>query len=294
MINWLKYKYLYFIISGVLVSVSVFSLLKWQLRPSIDFSGGTLIELSYQERSKVEQNKLRKSIEDLEVDIESIYKSGEKEIIVKSKFVSQKKAKEIRELFTEKLAGYKVVRFEIVGPSLGHELLTKTIIATIIAVVGMLTYIAWAFKNFRFGAVAVIALLHDTIVLIGMFSLLGHFYNVEVDALFVTAVLTTMSFSVHDTVVVFNKIREKTRSTQHQFSRNRDEFNKVGNEALTETMVRSINNSLTILFMLLTLVLLGGETIRWFMVALMIGTILGTYSSPFVAVPILTLLYGKK
>lgn len=288
MINWLKYKYIYLTTSAILIGVSIFSLFFWQLRPSIDFTGGTLIELSYQDKSEADQGKLRKSIQDLGVEVESIYSIGEDEIIVKSKFVDQENAKKIRQLFSQELADYKIVRFETVGATLGKELLSKTITAAIIAAFGMLTYIAWVFKNFRFGTAAVLALLHDTTILIGSFSLLGHFYNIEVDTLFVTAVLTTMSFSVHDTVVVFNKIREKTR-----FGTAAD-FSNVVNEALTETMVRSVNNSLTILFMLLALVLLGGETIRWFMVALLIGTVLGTYSSPFVAVPILTLLYREK
>jgi len=152
--------------------------------------------------------------------------------------------------------------------------------------VGILLYVAWAFKNIRYGISAIIALFHDVLVVIGIFSLLGHFYNVEVDALFVTAVLTTMSFSVHDTIVVFDRIRESLR-------REKLPFDVTINKALTETMTRSINNSMTIMFMLLALVLLGGETIKWFAVALLIGTVSGTYSSPFVATPVLWMLNRK-
>ena len=123
-------------------------------------------------------------------------------------------------------------------------------------------------------------MLHDTLMLIGGFSILGHFFGAEIDFLFVTAALTILSFSVHDTIVVFDRIREKQKKEG-------GELINVVNSAITETMNRSLNNSFTIIFMLLSLVLLGGDTIRWFAIALLIGTISGTYSSPFVAVPLL-------
>ena len=157
----------------------------------------------------------------------------------------------------------------------------KTGVAVGLAVVGILLYVAWAFKNMRYGVSAIIALTHDVLVVIGTFAILGKFMSVEVDSLFVTAVLTTMSFSVHDTIVVFHRIRE----LQHRKAGS--SFKDQINLALTETMGRSLNNSLTIIFMLLALFLMGGETVRWFVFALLVGTISGTYSSPFVATPIL-------
>lgn len=130
---------------------------------------------------------------------------------------------------------------------------------------------------------AVIALIHDLLVVIGVFALLGHFYNVEVDTLFVTAFLTTMSFSVHDTIVVFDRIREMLKRGE------RLPFDMLCDKALTETVGRSFANSITIIFMLLALVLMGGDTIHWFVFALLVGTVSGTYSSDFVATPILIL-----
>jgi preprotein translocase subunit SecF len=121
---------------------------------------------------------------------------------------------------------------------------------------------------------------HDSLVLIGLFSLFGHFWQAEIDFLFVTALLTILSFSVHDTIVVYDRIRE----SQRKFGGN---LYDLANKAITETMVRSLNNSFTIIFMLVALVLLGGSTLKWFAVALLIGTVSGTYSSPFVAVPLL-------
>ena len=287
MINFLKYKKIYFTISVFFIVASVYSLISFGLRQSIDFSGGTLIEISGVEK-KADQKSLNKIFKDNKIAINSRQKSSSGSILIRTNYINRKKSTKIKKNLTEKLSDKEILRFESVGPILGRELLSKTITASIIAVIGMLIYIAWAFKNIRFGIAAVLALLHDTLILIGSFALLGKLYNVEVDALFVTAVLTTMSFSVHDTVVVFNKIREKTRLSEKTNIKN------IANEALTETMVRSINNSLTIIFMLLALILLGGESIRWFIVALLIGTLLGTYSSPFTAVPILTLLQRKK
>jgi preprotein translocase subunit SecF len=289
MIDWLKYKYIYFMLSAILVGTSILSLATWRLRPGIDFTGGTLVEI-FSEEKVIDEKKIEKFFKESKLEVNSIRQSAKKKVVIRTKFIDQKKGARLKKDFANKFSKYKIIRFESIGPTLGRELLNKTITAAIIAVLAMLFYIAWAFKNVRFGIAAIFALLHDTLILIGSFSILGKFYGVEVDALFVTAVLTTMSFSVHDTVVVFNKIREKTKGDKGKAG----SFEEVANEALTETMVRSINNSLTIAFMLLALVLLGGDTIRWFILALFIGTVLGTYSSPFVAVPLLSLFNKNK
>jgi preprotein translocase subunit SecF len=156
-------------------------------------------------------------------------------------------------------------------------------VAAILAASAILGYVAYAFKNIRFGVAAVVALLHDLLVVLGSFSLFGHFFGVEVDTLFVTAFLTTMSFSVHDTIVVFDRIREYTKRDRSR------SFEEISDIAVTETMNRSLTNSFTIIFMLVALVLMGGDTTKWFVVALLIGTVSGTYSSPFVATPVLLL-----
>ncbi len=179
-----------------------------------------------------------------------------------------------------KSQGATELKFETVGPSIGPELIKKTIYALLIGTVLILFWVAKQFKSIKFGISATLATIHDSLILIGGFSLLGHFFGVQVDFLFVTAVLTILSFSVHDTIVVYDRIREKQKKEGGTLK-------DIANSALTETMVRSLNNSFTIIFMLLALVLMGGDTIKWFAVALLIGTISGTYSSPFVAVPIL-------
>ena len=179
------------------------------------------------------------------------------------------------------------LRYETVGPLLGQELLTKTVVGIVLAAGFIMVYVAWRFKDKRYGICAILAMFHDTFIVLGIFSLLGHFAGVEVDTLFVTAVLTVLSFSVHDTVVVYDRIRELTK----QFPR--DPFEDVVNRAVADTVTRSVNNSLTIIFMLLALLLLGGETIKWFVVALLVGTIAGTYSSTFTAAPLLVVWYNR-
>ena len=255
MILWMKYRPVYFVISLLFISAGVFSLLKWGLKLGIDFTGGVVTE--YQ------------------------LPSGETKI-KKFAYESDEKTNKIREDI--KNLGAKELRFEVVGPSIGPELIKKTFMALGISATLILFWVAIQFKSIKFGVSAILAMIHDTLVLVGGFSILGHFANVEVDFLFVTAVLTILSFSVHDTIVVYDRIREKQKKYDPSLG---SDVKAIANSALTETMVRSLNNSFTIIFMLLSLVLLGGDTIRWFGVALLIGTISGTYSSPFVAVPIL-------
>ncbi|AKM82948.1 hypothetical protein A2422_03165 [Candidatus Woesebacteria bacterium RIFOXYC1_FULL_31_51] len=249
--NWMKFRLLYLIISLVFLVSGTFSLIKWGLNLGVDFTGGVVAEYKFT--------------------------NGE----IKTFKYPVKTNEEIDKIRLDfKNQGATELRFETVGPSIGPELIKKTVYALIIGTSLILCWIVIQFKSLKFGVSATLATLHDSIVLIGMFSILGHFFKVEVDFLFVTAVLTSLSFSVHDTIVVYDRIREKQKKEG-------GEFYNIANRALTETMVRSLNNSFTIIFMLVSLVLLGGDTIRWFAVALLIGTISGTYSSPFVAVPIL-------
>ena len=254
MIRFSKYIWLYALISALVLVPGVYSLVRWGLRPAIDFTGGTLVE--------VKSNTPPVAA--------GVQKTGSGTYLVRLKDE------------TASIAG-EILREETVGPVLGKELLRKTVTAALFAIAAILAYVAYAFKNIKFGISAIIALVHDLLVVLGCFSLFGHFWGVEVDTLFVTAFLTTISFSVHDTIVVFDRIREKSRRGE------RESFEAITDQALTETMGRSLTNSFTIIFMLLALALLGGDTIRWFVIALLIGTISGTYSSPFVATPVLIL-----
>lgn len=277
--DWLKYKKIYFAVSGLLIVAGIFNLLTWGLKLGVDFRGGTIIE--YKFADSVSTEKMTQEIEKEGVEITSIQPTGDSSYLFRLPPIKTEEKRKIGEILESLTEGeMDELRFETVGPSVGPELVKKTIYAITIAAGAILLWVAYQFKSFKFGTSAILAMFHDSFILIGSFSLLGHFLSAEVDFLFVTALLTTLSFSVHDTIVVFDRIREINKKYG-------GELENVANRALSETMVRSLNNSFTIIFMLAALFLLGGTTIKWFAIALLIGTILGTYSSPFVAVPLL-------
>ncbi len=278
----MKHKLIYFIVSLVFLIPGMISLLMFGLRPAIDFTGGSLFEINGVGLS--EDESVYQEVVGDKFEISSVQKSGENQVILRGKTINNETKEEILGLITTKLgAPIEEKRFETVGPTMGRELLVKTMVAIMI-VSGIITLYVWKqFSELSFGVSAIMAMFHDSLILIGAFSLLGHFFQVEVDVLFVTALLTTLSFSVHDTIVVFDRIRE-IRKKNYRLSME----NSV-NIAVLETLSRSLNNSLTIIIMLLALVLIGGASIKWFAVALLIGAVTGTYSSTFTAAPLLLL-----
>jgi preprotein translocase subunit SecF len=286
MINFLKFRWLYFLISAVVIGAGLFSIFNWGFRYSIDFTGGSNFE--FQTNKIVEKSKIQKVLDLNKIPVVSL-KQQDKNIMLRTKVIDQNKESLLKKDLESKLkTKITVLRSETVGPILGKEAINKTLVASIFAVVGILIYMSFAFKGFNYAFSAVLAMFHDLLVVVGTYSLLCYFFGAEVDTMFVTAVLTTMSFSVHDTIVIFDKIRE------YHSEQGSMEMGLAANRALTETMVRSLNNSMTILFMLLALATMGGSTIRFFIITLLIGTITGTYSSPFVATPILVWLEKRK
>jgi preprotein translocase subunit SecF len=293
-INYMKYWWVYALISSLVIIPGTVSLIRNGLKPSIDFTGGTLLEIALPPGSPITKDIIEQSTPD-GIAISSLQVTGANTYLIRMKPITKDQNEQFKEQIASrsglitasvsaKLAvgqNLKELRFETVGPILGQELLNKTYIAVILASLLILAYVAYRFNELKYGVSAILAMFHDTLVLIGVFSLLGYFAHVEVDTLFVTAVLTTLSFSVHDTIVVYDRIRESKRKFPS--------VNQVTliNKSVTETMTRSINNSMTIIFMLLALLMFGGVTIKWFVLALLIGTITGTYSSPFVAGPLL-------
>lgn len=287
--QFMRYKSLFFAISALVLLPSIISLALYGLKPAIDFTGGSLLEVSIAsaDASPVTETNIREAAgEDFE--LHSIQQTGEGTVILRSKPITEEEKQTLLQQLKDQLGDVEEVRFESVGPTIGKELLRKTITAIIIAAVLILLYVAYRFREIKYGICAILAMFHDTLILLGAFSLLGHFLNVEVDTLFVTAVLTTLSFSVHDTIVVYDRIRESLR--RHP----KAAFENIVNLSVTETLGRSLNNSLTIIFMLVALSLLGGVTIRWFVLALLIGTIAGTYSSTFTAAPLLVVWENLK
>ncbi len=292
MIDFMRYKKLYFVISLLVLIPGIFSLGVWGLNPSIDFAGGSVWEFQVTDDSKdisESANELGEVFTDSGIEVATRSVGSENRMIAfKLPHISAEQRTEVQTKITEQQIAVEEVQFETVGPTLGRELLTKTLFAIFVASVAILFYIAWRFKDRVYGVSAIVAMFHDTIVILGIFSLLGHFFDVEVDSLFVTALLTILSFSVHDTIVVYDRIRESVRKYP------KDDYITLVNRAVGETLVRSLNNSLTIVFMLLALLLMGGETVRWFVLALLIGTISGTYSSTFTAAPMLVVWHSRR
>ena len=285
MIKLLAYTKYYFIFSALIIIPGLVSLGLYGLLAGIDFVGGTTYEVKFNKFVSNEEIARLVGESVPEVALNSVVSTGESQILLRMSPISDDQRLKLRDALKAGYGDFTELEFETVGATLGRELLEKTLIAAAIALIAIIIFLAWAFKNIVFGLSAVVAMLHDTLVILGIFSLLGHFYSVEVDALFVAALLTILSFSVHDTVVVFDRIREKTHG---DFTSN---FDQVANRALNETMVRSLNNSLAIIFMLLALLFLGGASLKFFVLALLVGSISGTYSSPCIAVPMLRIFF---
>jgi preprotein translocase subunit SecF len=275
--NIMKLRPVFLVISLILLGVSLFSIIKWQFKPSIDFTGGTLWELNIPEYS---EDKLNEVFSQNNLELKSINPINNNQYTLKFTNISTEQKTSLVKSMSNTFPKFTELKFETLGPTLGQELFKKTITAVILSSIFLFLFIGRRFRDISFGGAAILAMFHDTFILIGSFSLFGHFFGAELDALFVTALLTTLSSSVHDTVVTFDRIRELRR---HSFQQ---DWVALANQAVTETLVRSVNNSMTIIFMLTSLVLLGGSTTRWFATALLVGVICGTYSSTGIAIPL--------
>lgn len=282
-------KYLYFLISLIVIIPGIVSLILFGLNLSIDFTGGSLITVSVpKQATQDDASKISAVLVKEGLRVSSTDTTGNL-VRVRTQTMDQKQnSKFVSDLAAVK--GAKQEEFQSIGPTIGAETTTNATAAVGLASLFIVLYITWSFRkipkpasSLRFGICAVIALIHDVLVVIGLFAIFGHFFGVEIDSLFVTALLTIIGFSVHDTIVVFDRIRENLKRVSGL------SFDKVVNESILQTLDRSLNTSLTVVLVLIALLLFGGESIRWFVVALLIGVISGTYSSIFNASPLLVL-----
>ena len=288
--NIIGRKNIYFAISLLVIIPGLVSLLLWGLNLSIDFKGGSRMTLLFpQNVSDTVVSQAKEVYAKDKVAIATVQPSG-KQVIVRTSPLDQKIHQQVLEDLQKKLPGVKEDSFETVGPTIGSETTKNAVAGVGLASLLIVLYIAFAFRevpkpanSWRFGICAIVALLHDVLVVVGIFSILGHFFHVEVDSLFVTALLTVIGFSVHDTIVVFDRIRENLKkNVTHSFE-------ETVNSSILQTLGRSLNTSLTVILVLLALLLFGGESTKWFVVALLVGVISGTYSSIFNASPLLVL-----
>jgi len=282
MIDFVGKKRWFFLISWILVVIGVISLVISQtqlgapLQLGIDFTGGTSMILQFS--PAVEQGQLRQEMAQLGYDEARIQDAGEGNFIIYTREITSDEAKELAgEIGTDLDSQVEIIDYYLVSGTVAAATARNAVIAVIIAAVAMLFYIVWAFRRmpspFRWGTCAIIALIHDVFIIVGIFSIMGWLAGVAIDALFITGLLAVVGYSINNTVVVFDRIRENV--SRHISP----DFAETVNNSLIETLGRCLNTALTTLFVLLALFLFGGATIHYFVLVLLLGVIIGTYSS---------------
>ncbi|MBI5152192.1 protein translocase subunit SecF, partial [Candidatus Peregrinibacteria bacterium] len=313
-INFMKASPIFLTVSSIVIAVGVIAALLFGFKPGLDFTGGTLMELKFNKAVTVEELKttladIEKSIvgekkdfpaaetrantisatpeEQIDLVNSQIVSSGENTFIIKTKYLSNETHEKILISLKEKLGAAEELRFTTIGSVVGKSMQQRAIMAIIAACLMIAFYLAFAFRKipkhvnpWRFGVAAVIALIHDVWITVAIFIVLGRFFNFEMDVMFITALLTVLGFSVHDTIVVYDRLREHLRIDE------RADIKDLTNISMTQTLTRSINTSLTTVITLSALLFFGSSSIFYFVLTLIIGIIVGTYSSIFIATPI--------
>jgi len=286
-IPFIKYRKAYFIFSGAFVLASIVCLIIFGLNLGIEFTGGSMLEIEYQHQAPSHQEiKNVLAPFNLKEDIQSV---NNRSVIIRMRDISEETRVKVVEALNNKSKIIKdKTRFESIGPTIGRELRNKTEIVIFLTLISILLYVTFAFRrvsrpvsSWQYGLAAILALFHDVLIPIGVFSILGKFYGVRVTIPIITALLTVFGYSINDSVVVFDRIRENL------IKRTSSNFEEVVNDSLNQTLTRSINTSLTTLLVLFAIFFFGGETLRYFSLALIIGITAGTYSSIFLASPML-------
>lgn len=293
MVSIIPHKKISLTISVILVLASILSVVFWGLKLGIDFTGGTYWEVEFL-NARPDNTAVLEALSGLGLKDIVTQPTGETGLILRLKDIPESVHHAALQSLNA-ISPVKDIRFESIGPTIGQELKTKAVSAIFLVLVLIIIYIAWAFRkvsqpvsSWKYGVIAVIALMHDVFIPAGVFAILGHYKGVEIDTLFVTALLTVLGFSVHDTIVVFDRIRENLHRRPHE------DFAENVNKSVNETFARSINTSLTVFLVLLAVYFLGGQSTQNFALTLIIGVFFGTYSSIFVASPLLVIWSGIK
>jgi preprotein translocase subunit SecF len=277
----IKHKKIWFSISLALLIPGIIAIMMGWLKPGLDFVGGTLLELQFKKPTTVEQIKKVMVATDKELFKDAEIQPTENVMNIKAKTIDNKQQTLLFDNFKKDLGSFETLKVEVVGPTIGAELFQNSMLGFILVIAGIIIFLSFQFK-YDYAICAIIALVHDVLFLVGTFAIFGKVFGTEIDSLFVTAALTVAGFSVHDTIVVYDRIRENNKKAKRGTP-----IAEVANHSLNQTMARSINTSLTIVITLTFLFIFGGETVKDFVLAMLIGIIAGTYSSIFIASPLL-------
>lgn len=292
--NIIKYRYIFFFISGALIVASVFSVSIYGLKPGIDFSGGTMWQIKL---SGAQTEDLSNFFEnDLNVKNAVVYpEENGQSFLIRLNHISEAVHQDYLESLKKKFGEIEELRYETIGSVVGQELKKKAIWAIILVLFGISLYVAYAFrhvsypvKSWKYGIITLLTLFHDVVIATGLLAYLGWKFGIELDTKFIVALLVIMGFSVHDTIVVFDRIRENLT-----LNRAKENLEDIINSSVSQTMARSINTSLTLVLTLLALFFYGPLSLKYFVLLIMVGTIVGTYSSIFIAAPGLLLFRNK-
>lgn len=287
-----RWQYVFYAFSGLLVAASIFGLAAWGLRLGIDFTGGSSLEVTYKQ-ARPPVAAVTEALKELKFAVVA-QPVGDLAMTLRFPTIDEPTHQRMLTLLggSDKLTED---HFESIGPTIGGELVRKSVWAILLVVVAIAVYITWAFRkvagavpSWHYGVITLVTLLHDVIITLGSFAFLSHFTAAEVNAPFVAAILTILGFSVHDTIVVFDRIRENITRL------NEKDFSKIVDSSVRQTLTRSFNTSFTVLITLLAIFFFGGATLHYFVAVLAVGIAIGTYSSIFLASPLLARTAGRR
>ncbi len=288
-----KYAYAF---SILVTGVAIACIVLFGLRLGIDFKGGTLMEARFTLAAVPSVDIVREKLGTIELQSLTLQPTGDRGMLLRYLASDETTNDKVLAALKGIDPSVEQLRVDFIGASVSNQMQRQAFTGTLLALVGIALYIAWAFRrvaypvtSWEYGAGAIIALAHDIIITIGVFSVLGHFYGVEVGVPFIAALLTILGYSVNDTIVVYDRVRENLLRT-----RAGTDFEVIVNRSLNETLVRSVNTSLTVIIVLIAVAIFGGESVRWFAVALLVGVGFGTYSSIFVASALLVSRFKMK
>lgn len=295
-LNIVGFSKVWFAISGTLVVLSMVAVAVFGLNPGIDFTGGSLLEVTIQSESPVDAGRVRTVLSEGGFDA-VVQQTAEGKYLIRLQDLTREQHDAVLMDLTQGIGTTQEEHFESIGPVVGQALKEKTMIAVALTLALIMAYVAWAFRHvsrpvasWKYAALTVVTAVHDVAIPLGAFAILGHYFGYQTDTAFVAAILTILGYSINDTIIVFDRTRENLIHRRHS----NDTFAEIVNTSVSQTFGRSINTSMTTLLALIAVFVFGGETMKPFALALIIGIIAGTYSSIFIASPLLVVMQGKE